>query len=55
MAFVPPPADPAKLLAILMLWENGEESPGRTMADLKTGGLTDLLKALVDAQVTVSE
>ena len=46
MAFEPPPADPAKLLATLMLWEKGEESPGRTLADLKTGGLQELLRSL---------
>lgn len=48
MAFVPPPADPAKLLATLLLWESGEESPGRTLADLKTGGLKELLMGLVE-------
>ena len=49
MAFVPPPADPAKLLATLMLWEKGDEGPGRTLADLKTGGLQQLLASLVDS------
>lgn len=42
-----PPADPAKLLEAWMAWERGEEMPGRTMSTLKTGGLRDLLEAMV--------
>ena len=30
-----------------MEWERGEETPGRVMANLKTGGLRDLLEQLV--------
>lgn len=41
-----PPADPAKLLASWMEWEKGENTPGRVMADLKTGGLRDVLEHL---------
>ncbi|CAN5282425.1 hypothetical protein BH23ACT2_BH23ACT2_12400 [soil metagenome] len=41
-----PPADPAKLLASWMEWETGESTPGRVMADLKTGGLRDVLEHL---------
>ena len=41
-----PPPDPVKLLAQWMAWERGEETPGRVMANLKTGGLRDLLEAL---------
>lgn len=41
-----PPADPAKLLASWMEWENGVITPGRVMADLKTGGLRDVLEHL---------
>ena len=37
-----PPPDPAKLLAHWMEWEKGETTPGRTMSNLKTGGLRDL-------------
>ncbi|HEX2575561.1 MAG TPA: hypothetical protein VHK88_04380 [Aquihabitans sp.] len=44
-----PPADPAKLLAAWMEWENGESSPGRVMADLKTAGLREVLEHLVSA------
>jgi hypothetical protein len=42
-----PPIDPAKLLASWMEWERGESSPGRIMADLKTGGLRTVLEQLV--------
>ncbi len=41
-----PPADPAKLLASWMEWERGEITPGRVMADLKTGGLREVLDHL---------
>jgi hypothetical protein len=45
-----PPVDPAKLLASWMEWERGESSPGRIMADLKTGGLRTILEELVAEQ-----
>lgn len=45
-----PPVDPAKLLASWMEWERGESTPGRVMADLKTGGLRDILEHLVAEQ-----
>lgn len=41
-----PPTDPTKLLASWMEWEKGETTPGRVMADLKTGGLRELLEQL---------
>ena len=44
-----PPPDPEKLLAQWMEWERGETPPGRVMSNLKTGGLPDLLRALVEA------
>ncbi len=44
-----PPPDPAKLLEIWMEWERGDLPPGRVMANLKTGGLRDLLEELVSA------
>ncbi len=31
-----------------MEWERGESTPGRVMADLKTGGLRDILEHLAD-------
>jgi hypothetical protein len=42
-----PPADPSKLLANWMEWERGETPPGRVIANLKTGGLRELLEHLV--------
>ena len=41
-----PERDPAKVLATWMEWEKGRETPGRVMADLKKGGLRDLLEEL---------
>lgn len=38
--------DPAKLLAAWMEWERGDVTPGRVMANLKTGGLRELLEGL---------
>lgn len=43
-----PPPDVAKLLADWNEWERGETPPGRTMANLKTHGLPELLQRLVD-------
>jgi hypothetical protein len=42
-----PPPDPAKLLAHWMEWERGETPPGRVMSSLKTGGLREVLEALI--------
>jgi hypothetical protein len=39
-----PAPDPVKLLAQWLEWENGEVTPGRAMANLKTGGLRVLLE-----------
>ena len=41
-----PPIDPAKLLASWMEWERGEIPPGQVRANLKTGGLKELLEEL---------
>jgi hypothetical protein len=41
-----PAPDPGKLLAQWMEWETGETTPGRVMANMKTGGLRDLLEQL---------
>ena len=43
-----PPADPTKLLVAWMKWEKGESTPGRVMADLKTGGLRELLEHMAE-------
>ena len=40
------PIDPAKLLASWLEWERGETPPGQVMANLKTGGLKELLEGL---------
>lgn len=44
-----PAVDPRKLLAQWMEWERGEETPGRVMANLKTGGLREVLEGLAAA------
>ncbi|HEY4408805.1 MAG TPA: hypothetical protein VGO87_02910 [Acidimicrobiia bacterium] len=44
-----PPIDPVKLLASWMEWERGETPPGQVMANLKTGGLKELLEELTSA------
>jgi hypothetical protein len=49
-----PPPDPEKLLAVWTEWERGETPPGRVMSNLKTGGLPDLLRALVEAKADQS-
>ena len=49
-----PSPDPTKLLSQWMEWEKGETPPGRVMANLKTGGLRDLLEALVAAKEQAS-
>ena len=41
-----PEPDPNKLLQSWMEWERGEVTPGRVMANLKTGGLRQLLEGL---------
>ncbi len=52
-----PVPDPHKLLAHWQEWERGETPPGRVMSNLKTGGLRELLEALVaeaDARAVAS-
>lgn len=49
-----PAPDPEKLLAAWMEWESGEETPGRVMANLKTAGMPDLLRQLVDVRAQTS-
>lgn len=44
----PPAPDPEKLLAAWMEWETGENTPGRVMANLKTAGMPELLRAIVE-------
>jgi len=44
-----PAPDPEKLLELWMEWERGETPPGRVLANLKTGGLRELLESTVAA------
>jgi hypothetical protein len=44
-----PPPDPVKLLSQWMEWERGETNPGRVMANLKTGGMREVLEQLAAA------
>lgn len=48
-----PAPDPAKLLQTWMEWERGETTPGAVMSALKTGGLRDVLEAIVAQGPTV--
>jgi hypothetical protein len=50
-----PPPDPKKLLAAWNEWENGQETPGRVMANLKTAGMAELLEQLVAALAEAGE
>lgn len=38
-----------------MEWERGEATPGRTMANLKTGGLRQVLESLVASSAVDEE
>lgn len=46
MAFEPPAPDLNKLITSWEAWEKGEEAPGRTLANLKTAGLPEVLAEL---------
>ena len=48
-----PVPDPSKLLQSWMEWERGEVTPGRVMANMKTGGLRQLLEELSAAAPAV--
>ena len=48
-----PPPDPAKLLASWMEWERGDVTPGQTLANLKKGGLRQLLESTIAAHEEV--
>ncbi len=43
-----PPPDPAKLYDYWMEWERGETPPGKTLANLKTHGMADILRELAE-------
>jgi hypothetical protein len=48
MAFERPAPDLQKLLAAWEQFEAGEEAPGRVLANLKTAGLPEVLRELVE-------
>jgi hypothetical protein len=48
-----PPPEPAKLLTMWMEWERGDVTPGQTLANLKKGGLRQLLESTVAAHEEV--
>jgi hypothetical protein len=49
-----PAPDLTKLVHAWDEWERGEQAPGKVLATLKTAGLGDVLKALVDSGWTPS-
>ena len=55
MAFERPAPDLQKLLAAWEQFEAGEESPGRVLANLKTAGLPEVLRELVDSGWTPAD
>ncbi len=48
-----PPPEPNQLLAYWMEWEKGDTMPGQALANLKKGGLRQLLEATVAAHAEV--
>ena len=49
MSFVPPPPDLLKLQTAWEEWERGEQTPGRVLANMKTAGLAQVLRQLVES------
>lgn len=43
-----PAPDVAKLIGYWEEWEKGETPPGKVMANLKTGGMPELLQSLLE-------
>lgn len=46
MAFDRPAPDLNKIITAWETWEKGEEAPGKTLANLKTAGLDEILAEL---------
>jgi hypothetical protein len=44
----PPAPDPSKLLGYWEEWERGDTTPGRVLANLKTAGMPQLLRQLIE-------
>lgn len=55
MAFDAPPPDLGKLIAAWEQWEAGEESPGKVLSKLKTAGLPEVLRTLIESGWTPSD
>ena len=49
MAFETPAPDLSKLITAWDAWERGEEQPGKTLSNLKTAGLDEVIRQLVAA------
>jgi hypothetical protein len=49
MSFERPAPDLTKLMQAWDEWERGEQMPGKTLANLKTAGLAEVLSELVHA------
>jgi hypothetical protein len=50
-----PAPDPVALLEDWMQWERGEVEPGRLIANLKKGGMRELLEAVASAKAESSD
>jgi hypothetical protein len=50
-----PAPDPAALLEEWLQWERGEVEPGRLLANLKKGGMKELLEELASAKTGSSD
>lgn len=48
MAFETPAPDLDKILLAWETWEKGEEQPGKTLANLKTAGLDQIIRQLAE-------
>ncbi len=49
MAFEAPTPDLTKLIFAWEEWERGEQTPGRVLANMKTAGLAQVLRQLVES------
>ena len=49
MSFTKPAPDLEKIKTAWDAWERGEEQPGKTLSNMKTAGLDDLLAQLIAA------
>lgn len=49
MAFEAPAPDLTKLITAWEEWETGEQSPGKVLANMKTAGLPQVLRQLIES------